>query len=97
MTILEENSKQLVDAIRALYLKGKYELEYAIVQLNKFYTNGRITKSDFEEQCEYFKSEKERLNTTEVAEENTGKAETVENATEDEIIEENKEVEKSAE
>lgn len=68
MTILEENSKLLVESIKDLYLKGKYELEYAIVQLNKFYANGRITKTDFEEQCEYYKSEKERLNSAEVIE-----------------------------
>lgn len=68
MTILEENSKQLVDAIRDLYLKGKYELEYAIVQLNKFYSNGRITKIDFEEYCEYFKTEREKQNTVAVIE-----------------------------
>lgn len=68
MTILEETSKQLIEAIRDLYIKGKYELEYAIIQLNKFYSNGRITKIDFEEQCEYYKLEKERLNTVEVEE-----------------------------
>lgn len=62
MTILEENSKQLVEAIKDLYLKGRYETSYAIVQLNKFYANGRITKEDYEKQCEYYKTEKEKQN-----------------------------------
>lgn len=84
MSILEETSKQLVEAIKDLYIKGKYELEYAIVQLNKFYSNGRITKTDFEEQCQYYRLEKERLNTIEIEE--------IEN-TANEVIEENQEIE----
>lgn len=68
MTILEENSKLLVESIKDLYKKGKYEISYAIVQLNKFYSNGRITQVDYEKQCEYYKAEKEKLNTVQVEE-----------------------------
>lgn len=85
MTILEENSKLLVESIKDLYLKGKYELEYAIVQLNKFYSNGRITKKDFEEYCEYFKTEREKQNSAEIVEEDT-----VENDT---VVDQEKEIE----
>lgn len=95
MTILEETSKQLVEAIKDLYIKGKYELEYAIIQLNKFYSNGRVTKVDFEEQCEYYKLEKEKLNSVVVEEtENTVDNEilnTEASNNEDETVEENKE------
>lgn len=96
MTILEKNSKLLVEAIKDLYLKGKYELGYAIVQLNKFYTNGRIIQADYEEYCKYFKSEKEKQNAV-VNEEKTTAEETenVENSVVTETVEENTESEEN--
>ena len=89
MTILEENSKLLVESIKDLYVKGKYEISYAIVQLNKFYANGRITQIDYEEQCEYYKAEKEKLNTVQVEEQTENDEENIEeNDTVDDTVEE---------
>ncbi len=95
MTILEENSKLLVESIKDLYIKGKYEISYAIVQLNKFYSNGRITQVDYEKQCEYYKAEKEKLNTVQVEEvvEEQTENEAVNETVTDELIENQEEVE----
>lgn len=99
MTIQEERSKRFADCIKNLYIKGMYSIEYAILQLEKFRDNNKIIESDYEEYYKYFSEEMDKQNIVQV-EESVEKTETVENATEDETVQdiiENKEVEKSAE
>lgn len=55
---LDEKSKLIAECIKDLYLKGKYEVEYAILKLEEYKDNGKITVSDYESYLSYLKEEK---------------------------------------
>ena len=66
----DEKSKLFANCIKKLYQKGKYTVEYAILQLEKFKDDGKIIASDYEEYLAFFVAEMEKENVTEVIEEN---------------------------
>lgn len=86
---IDEKSKIFADCIKNLYLKGKYTIEYAILQLEKYKDNGKIIASDYEEYLSFFVSEMNKENTTaeetEVVDSNNiEETETIENTEENE-------------
>ncbi len=86
----DEKSKLFADCIKDLYIKKKYEVEYAILQLEKYKDAGKINAEDYEKTLEYFKSEKDQQNTL-VVEEQTesvqNETEVAENTVADETVE----------
>lgn len=61
---IDEKSKLFADCIKNLYEKGKYTVEYAILQLEKYKDNGKIIASDYEEYLSFFVSEMNKENET---------------------------------
>lgn len=70
MTIQERKSKVFVTLIKNQYLKGQYDVEYAIEKLEEYKDKGKIIATDYYELYEYLVSKLvEVIETEEVIEE----------------------------
>lgn len=59
---IDEKSKLFAECIKNLYLKGKYTVEYAILQLEKYKDAGKIIADDYEKYLDYFVNEMNKEN-----------------------------------
>lgn len=59
---IDEKSKIFAECIKNLYLKGKYTVEYAILQLEKYKDAGKIIADDYEKYLDYFVNEMNKEN-----------------------------------
>lgn len=88
---IDEKSKIFAECIKNLYLKGKYTVEYAILQLEKYKDAGKIIASDYEEYLSFFVSEMNKEN------EETDNVEIVESDDVEESVSETTETENTEE
>ena len=88
---IDEKSKIFAECIKNLYLKGKYTVEYAILQLEKYKDAGKIIASDYEEYLSFFVSEMNEEN------EETDNVEIVESDDAEESVIENSEATENTE
>lgn len=56
MTVQERKSKVFVTLIKNQYLKGSYDVEYAIEKLEEYKDKGKIIATDYSELYEYLVS-----------------------------------------
>lgn len=56
MTIQERKSKVFVTLIKNQYLKGQYDVEYAIEKLEEYKDKGKIIATDYSELYDYLVS-----------------------------------------
>lgn len=56
MTIQERKSKVFVTLIKNQYLKGQYDVEYAIEKLEEYKDKGKIIATDYNELYDYLVS-----------------------------------------